>query len=103
MSMCSMCGCTQPGHIEGCPEITSIESEARQLISVDRRAEYGPLEESMGRVADSWSSYLGTNITPKDVAYMMTLLKIHREKNKSKRDKRVDAVAYLLIADQLTT
>jgi hypothetical protein len=42
-----------------------------------------------------WSTFLGVEITPEQVCWMMVLLKASREVHRSTRDNRIDAVGYL--------
>lgn len=79
----------------------SILAEADLLIVGDRRNDYGPVEESFEWVASMWSTWLGMPISPEDVAVMMALLKICREKNRHKRDNLVDAAGYIGLASHL--
>jgi len=76
--------------------------EAYKIINGERRDQYGDVEDSFELIADYWSTYLEAKIEPKDVAMMMVLLKIAREKNQHKHDNAVDALGYLAIyADKL--
>ena len=45
-------------------------------------------------IAALWTAYTGTDVTPKDVAMMMALLKIARAKAGSKPDTYVDLAGY---------
>jgi len=76
-----------------------IVNEALRLIYGDRQESYGDAKENNGRIAALWSAYLGTNVTAVDVAKMMVLLKLSRSRSKYHRDNYVDAVAYLLLAE----
>jgi hypothetical protein len=73
----------------------SICDEAKEITGTYRMDEYGHPKHNFKDIADLWTGYLGREITPKDVAMMMTLFKIGREKGKHKRDNLVDAVGYL--------
>lgn len=75
--------------------------KALELINKDRRVEYGPAEKSFNDIADLWSIYLDVDISSKDVAIMMTLFKIAREKAAHKEDNLVDAVGYLALANDV--
>jgi hypothetical protein len=87
----------------------SIESEARRLISSDRRTDYGSVKDSFNNIALVWTGILRNRkllsadkyITGEEVALLMSALKLVREANKPKRDNRVDAVAYILLLDEL--
>ena len=83
--------------------VESILDTAKKLITDDRRKEYGDVKESFEEVASLWSVYLGTEVEAKDVAMMMVMLKIQREKHKHKPDNLVDICGYAALASQLNT
>lgn len=56
--------------------------------------EYGTPENVFGLIADLWSDYLNVGIEPADVANMMILLKIARNKHGKKDDTWVDIAGY---------
>lgn len=56
--------------------------------------EYGMPENAFGLIADLWSDYLNVGIEPADVANMMILLKIARNKHGKKDDNWVDIAGY---------
>ena len=79
-----------------------IYDQARQLISVERQAQYGAPEDNLGRIAALWGAYLGKSLTAHDVAVMMALVKIGRiASGVTVKDNYVDAVAYMGLADRL--
>jgi len=89
-------------------EIKSILDEARNVVSGARQKQYGPPEQSLEDITALWNAYLKgykrlhtEELSPKDVAMMMVLLKIAREKHKTKKDNLVDAVGYLLMCSML--
>ena len=68
----------------------------------DREDQYGNPEDSFQMIADLWSSYLEENITSVDVANMMILLKIARNKsNPSHTDNYVDMCGYSALGYEL--
>lgn len=75
-------------------------NEARDTIGGDRRDCYGPAEESFQRIAQSWSWYIGHDISAHDVAMMMVLFKVSREKNAHKHDNLVDIAGYAALAEE---
>jgi hypothetical protein len=77
----------------------NIVNEALQLIHGDRQEAYGDAKENNSRIAALWSAYLGLNVTAVDVAKMMVLLKLSRSRQRYHKDNYVDAVAYLLLAE----
>ena len=52
--------------------------KASDLVSGDRQKDYGDKLHNHKNIADLWSAYLDTSISPHDVAVMMCLLKIAR-------------------------
>lgn len=81
----------------------TITQEAQRLVRGDRRKDYGDVGDSFGRIANLWSIYLGKPglIHDRDVAMMMVLLKVSRDKGKPKRDNLVDIAGYALCAEML--
>ena len=58
-----------------------ILRQAEICICGEREQDYGSPETNFAIIAEMWSAYTGTKITPLDVAMMMCLLKIARIKN----------------------
>ena len=79
----------------------SILVEALSIINGERQDQYGSPEDSFRLIAAYWSTYLGRDISEKDVALMMVLFKIAREANQHKRDNICDAAGYLGIYGDL--
>ncbi len=78
--------------------IEDILNEAREVL-LSRSGTYGTAEDSFGFIADLWHGYLsnavqGRKLEPYDVANMMMLLKIAREKTQYKHDNYVDMIGY---------
>lgn len=67
---------------------------AAECVCGSREEDYGSPEDNFGVIAALWTAYTGTDITPKDVAMMMALLKIARAKAGSKPDTYVDLAGY---------
>lgn len=59
----------------------AILREAEHSICGQREQDYGSPESNFAIIAEMWTAYTGTKITPLDVAMMMCLLKIARIKN----------------------
>lgn len=77
-------------------------NEAEKIICTDREKQYGSPENNFAIIADLWSVYTGMEITPPDVAVMMTLLKIARIKSgQSKDDNWIDAIGYMACGGEL--
>jgi len=90
----SIPGCSAPSNcldlfyaIPSSPD--SITDEAKAVVSGERAADYGDVNESFARIAQLWSAYTGVMLTdwsdpphrkplPRDVAQMMILLKVSR-------------------------
>lgn len=79
----------------------SILQEAQQQISETKRAEYGPVEESMERAALVWSGILGLHISASQVGLCMAGFKLVREAARHKRDNLVDAAGYVGLVAEL--
>ena len=80
----------------------NILQEAHALINGDRQINYGDPKTNLERIAKLWSAYLGHAIAGKDVALMLSLLKIAREAQAHKPDNLIDAAGYIgLAADAL--
>ena len=81
--------------------VPSILDEAAAIVAGARATEYGEgAENSLPRIAAYWSTYLGRELSARDAANMMVLLKMARESHKPKRDNHVDAIGYLALAEQ---
>lgn len=75
---------------------------AEKLINHDRMEEYGSPKKSFGTIARFWGEFLGCDITPTQVAVMMTLLKIARVKQAPpKQDSYDDMCGYSALAAEL--
>lgn len=83
-----------------------ILDEVRKTIVTEKVDEYGRPEDNFQTIANYWNNYLSGsknrfNITAKDVAIMMILLKIARTQNGNKHDTYVDMVGYAAIAFEM--
>lgn len=67
---------------------------AAECVCGSREEDYGRPEDNFAVIAALWTAYTGTDVTPKDVAMMMALLKIARAKAGSKPDTYVDLAGY---------
>lgn len=83
------------------PVEPDILEEARALIQGDRAASYGDAKASFERIAAFWTAYKGVEITAKDVAAMMILLKVSRGVTSAKRDNWVDMIGYAALGSQI--
>ena len=68
----------------------------------DRGDTYGKPEDNFATIASFWSVYLGTPINAHDVAMMMVLFKVARDKaNPGHTDNLVDIAGYAACAAEL--
>jgi len=74
---------------------------ADYLSSEERNKDYGTPYLNHLRIAELWSAYLETPITPEQVAVCQVLVKIGRSMETYKEDNFVDGAAYLAIACEL--
>ena len=78
-----------------------VLKEASHLTSVDRQDSYGTPYLNHTRIANLWSAYLETEITPEQVAICQVLVKISRSMESFKEDNFIDGAAYIAIACEL--
>lgn len=77
----------------------TVLTEARETINGERQDQYGNPEDSFRLIAAFWSAYLGCTVSPRQVAEMMVLLKVARQRSgKGKRDNLVDICGYAALA-----
>jgi hypothetical protein len=79
----------------------NVLQEADRITSGDRRKEYGSVKQSFGTIARLWSTVLGFQVTPMQVALCMIQLKVARQMNGHKRDSLVDIAGYARTAEML--
>ena len=79
-----------------------ILKDADVAISEDRVKDYGDPKICFRTLSEMWTSYTGHPITPNDVAMMMVLLKVVRNKHHVKLDNLVDICGYAALAGELT-
>lgn len=85
------------------PSTLDVLEQAYDITCGDRQDDYGDARESFSRIAAFWSIYLDFEISPQQVAQMMTLLKISRSVTSPKRDTFVDQAGYTRLAYLLST
>ena len=79
-------------------------NEALNLVADDRAKQYGTGLQNLERIADLWSSYLGRQITPRDVCAMMILHKVSRiaqKKDEPAHDSWIDIAGYASLGDSV--
>ena len=81
-----------------------ILATATQYVTKDRAATHGDAERNFEMIASYWSTHLGVEIFPADVAVMMALLKIARiGSNAGNADNWVDGCGYLACGGEIST
>lgn len=79
----------------------SILEEALRITDGGRDLQYGKPERCFEEIAALWSYYLDHPVSPQQVAIMMVLLKVVRQKAKHKDDNLVDMAGYAALAAEL--
>jgi hypothetical protein len=75
-----------------------ILKEAACLITGQRAKQHGDYTKLHTRIADLWSSYLKSNISPEQAALCMALVKVARDEVGGENpDDAVDASAYVAL------
>lgn len=83
---------------------TEVLETANKMVTGQREKEYGAVENNFACIAELWSAYKDVDITPLDVAMMMTLLKLGRIKTgTAKNDSFVDAAGYIACGGEIAT
>lgn len=80
---------------------SSYLDQAKAVTLQSRQAEYGHPLVNFLRTAIRWSLWLKTNVTPYDVAMMMTEMKMARQEHLHKEDNMVDAIGYISCVDRM--
>ena len=80
-----------------------IEKLSKELKAIRKLKsdEYGPFNKKMQAIADIWSILVGKRIRPHQVALMYAAAKIFRANNEYKYDSYIDAINYLVQADEI--
>ena len=77
--------------------------KAKDIVSTDREKTHGNKKINHDNIAKMWSAYLDFDISGRDVALMMVLLKVARTKAGSNNtDYYNDMVGYSSIAGELS-
>lgn len=80
----------------------AVLDEAKALITGERAKEHGSASVTFSKIAERWSSRLGCEVSPKDVAAMMIDLKLVRnQQNPNVKDNYVDIAGYAALAAEL--
>jgi hypothetical protein len=80
-----------------------IEKLSKELKAIRKLKsdEYGPFNKKMQDIADIWSVLIGKKLRPHQVALMYAMAKIIRANNEYKYDSYIDAINYLVQADEI--
>jgi len=77
----------------------TLPRDALHTMTGPRMDTHGDPHDTLARVAQMWTGYLGKDVHPTDVAQMMVMVKQARSRAAYDRDHYLDAVAYLLLAE----
>lgn len=76
--------------------------KAKHCICGKRQEDYGSPEDNFAVIGKYWSVYLGREITPLDVATMMSLFKLGRlTSGKGTEDSYIDLIGYAACAGEI--
>ena len=81
-------------------DIKKLSKELKELRK-EKSDEYGPFNKKMQDIADVWSVLTRTTIRPHQVALMYAAAKIVRCNNEYKYDSYIDAINYMVQADEI--
>lgn len=90
-----------------------VLDEAKKCVCGQREQDYGSPEDNFSTIGYLWSAYLRAahpnlnialnEVTPKDVAVMMSLLKVARIATGSSPDSFIDLAGYAACAGEIAT
>ena len=81
-------------------QIEKLSKELKAIRKI-KSDEYGPFNKKMQAIADVWSVLIGKKLRPHQVALMYAMAKIIRANNEYKYDSYIDAINYLVQADEI--
>ena len=81
-------------------QIKKLSKELKNIRKL-KADEYGPFSKKMSAIADIWTVLVGKKIRPHQVALMYAAAKIVRANNEYKYDSYIDAINYLVQADEI--
>ena len=81
-------------------EINQLSKELKKIRQI-KLNEYGSFNKQMQKIADNWSVLLGKKIRPHEVCLMYAAAKIVRCFQEYKYDSYIDAINYLVQADEI--
>ena len=74
--------------------MSKILEDAKGKVCGSRHDDYGPPEINHARTAKFWTTYLGIQVTPRQVAMCNILQKISRDIHCHKEDNLTDIIGY---------
>ncbi len=81
---------------------SEILETARDLVAGERAEQHGDFQANMDVIAAMWTAYTGHRFEARDVAWMMALVKIARERTGGDNpDNAIDVAGYAGIAGAL--
>lgn len=86
------------------PSITrnDILDKAKSIINGERQGTYGKAEDSFAVIAQLWTAYLGKDLSSADVANMMVLMKVARNRSGVyKDDNWIDMCGYAALGGEI--
>jgi hypothetical protein len=84
--------------VDWAPNENALE-EAQRLVHGGRNADYGHPADNDGRIAAMLRALFGWDVKAQDVWMIMVVTKLSRERNRPKRDNRVDVAGYAEVGD----
>ena len=81
-------------------QIEKLSKELKAIRKI-KSDEYGPFNKKMQAIADVWSVLIGKKLRPHQVDLMYAMAKIIRANNEYKYDSYIDAINYLVQADEI--
>ena len=83
---------------------SEILKRADEIVNGERQKQYGDAENSFGLIGHLWTVYLDHLVTAQDVALMMILMKVAREKGgQGKADNWIDIAGYAACGGEIAT
>jgi hypothetical protein len=81
----------------------TIARDAEDIVSGTREQDYGNPERNLTRIGIVWGALLGIDPLPaRQVAVMLTGMKLVRASGRENRDDLLDGIGYLILADEAT-
>jgi hypothetical protein len=81
----------------------TIASDAEDIVFGVREQDYGTPERNLSRIGIIWGTLLGIDpLPPRQVAVLLTAMKLVRASGRENRDDLLDGIGYLILADEAT-